>query len=76
MYFQWVWLLVAVYKWKSQEISACDFYSCYICRKKEVETEILKADDPKLKEYVEDELYDKLQEDNELLDMAGNEFSL
>ena len=44
--------------------------------KKEVETEILKADDPKLKEYVEDELYDKLQEDIELLDMAGNEFSL
>ena len=36
--------------------------------KKEVETEILKADDPKLKEYVEDELYDKLQEDIELLE--------
>ena len=39
--------------------------------KKEVETEILKADDPKLKEYVEDELYDKLQEDIELLEKTS-----
>ncbi len=44
--------------------------------KKEVDTEVLDYHDEKLKEILEDELYDKLQEDIELLDMAGNAFDL
>ncbi len=44
--------------------------------KKEVDTETLDASDASLKAILEDRLYDKLQEDVELLDIAGNEFDL
>ena len=44
--------------------------------KREVETSIVPANDPSLVNEIEDELYQKLQEDIELLDMAGNEFDL
>lgn len=44
--------------------------------KKEVETKVMAYDDPSLANELEEELYNKLQEDIELLDMAGNTFDL
>lgn len=43
---------------------------------KEVDTKIMKFDDPELINELDEELYNKLQEDIELLDMAGNNFDL
>ena len=36
----------------------------------------MKYDDPELINELDEELYNKLQEDIELLDMAGNDFDL
>jgi peptide chain release factor 3 len=44
--------------------------------KREVNTEVVDAKDPSLKAELEEELYNKLQEDIELLDIAGNTFDL
>ncbi|MDD8048863.1 MAG: peptide chain release factor 3 [Thomasclavelia sp.] len=44
--------------------------------KKEVKEEIMEFDDPSLKDELEEELYNKLQDDIELLDIAGNGFDL
>lgn len=44
--------------------------------RKEVETRIMSFDDELLKEELDIDLYQKLQEDIELLDMAGNSFDL
>ena len=44
--------------------------------RKEVDTKIMKYDDPELINELDEELYNKLQEDIELLDMAGNDFDL
>lgn len=44
--------------------------------KKEVEVKVVAADDAQLQEELEEELYQKLQEDIELLDIAGNDFDL
>ena len=44
--------------------------------RKEVDTKVMHYDDPELINELDEELYNKLQEDVELLDMAGNEFDL
>ncbi len=44
--------------------------------KREVDVEELDASDERLHDILEERLYDKLQEDVELLDIAGNEFDL
>lgn len=44
--------------------------------KKEVATKIVKANDETLMNELDEELYNKLQEDIELLDIAGNTFDL
>lgn len=48
----------------------------YTGGKKAVSSETIKIDDPMLKDAIDQELYEKLLEDIELLDIAGNEFDL
>ena len=48
----------------------------YTGGKKAVSSETIKIDDPLLKDAIDPELYEKLLEDIELLDIAGNEFDL
>ncbi|WP_249029669.1 peptide chain release factor 3 [Tannockella kyphosi] len=44
--------------------------------KREVETKVMDGHDPLLQEELAQDLYNKLQEDIELLDIAGNDFDL
>lgn len=44
--------------------------------KKEVDTKELSINDPALKDEIEEDLYNQLQEDIELLEIAGNRFDL
>ncbi len=48
----------------------------YTGGKTAVDTEVLGIDDSRLQEVIDPELYEKLLEDIELLDIAGNEFDL